>query len=262
MSDERPDDAARGAFADEPGDGRELLRDPPHGEPPHGEPPPLRVEHIPVRRTARLWRLGDAATARETWVVLHGYGQLAERFVRHFVPLVGHRVVVAPEGLSRFYLDASRGAGEQPRVGATWMTREDRLHEIADYVHWLDRAVEAVGGDELLARAPLYVLGFSQGATTACRWLEHRARLGLPPAARLVLWGGGVPHDLHPEHGRAALRATPLTLVLGSDDEFVTPAVRAEQERALRDAQVPYAVETYQGGHRLAPIALRRVIAG
>ena len=224
-------------------------------------PPAPRVEHVPVRRTARLWRLGDPDSARETWVVLHGYGQLAERFVRHFAPVVHQRLIVAPEGLSRFYLDTSRGAaGEQPRVGASWMTREDRLHEISDYVHWLDRALEFVGGDELLAHAPLHVLGFSQGATTASRWLEHRARLGRPPAARLVLWGGGIPHDLDPTHGAAAVRGAPLTVVAGRDDEFLTAAVLAEQEAALRAGDVPYDVVRYDGGHRLVPAVLRRVV--
>ena len=43
------------------------------------------------------------------------------------------RVLVAPEGLSRFYVNATHGL-----VGASWMTREDRQHEIDDYVGYLD----------------------------------------------------------------------------------------------------------------------------
>jgi predicted esterase len=221
-----------------------------------------RVLHVPVPRTARLWTLGDAATARATWLVLHGYGQLAERFVRHFAPVSDGRLIVAPEALSRFYLDTSRATEGPPRVGATWMTREDRLHEIGDYLGWLDRALETVGGEALLARAPLHVLAFSQGTATACRWLEHRARHGHAPAERLVLWGGGVPHDLDPAHGVALLRATPLTVVVGADDEFVTPTVLAEQERWLRERHVPYTFERYDGGHRLVAPVLRRVITG
>ena len=36
---------------------------------------------------------------------------------------------MAPEGLSRFYLEGFSG-----KVGATWMTREDRLNDIDNYL--------------------------------------------------------------------------------------------------------------------------------
>ncbi|NIP78275.1 MAG: phospholipase, partial [Gemmatimonadetes bacterium] len=87
---------------------------------------------------------------REVWFVLHGYGQLAERFVRRFDALPGvrdgMRAVVAPEALSRFYVEeeVTGPHGPESRVGATWMTRADREHEIRDYVEYLDRVAAAV----------------------------------------------------------------------------------------------------------------------
>ncbi len=120
--------------------------------------------HITVARTARYFTIGDPA-ATEIWFVCHGYGQLAARFLKRFEPITeGARLVVAPEGLSRFYV----GSGErrdQP-VGATWMTREDRLHEIADYVKYLDAVYADVVGDGP-APGRVRALGFSQGAATA-----------------------------------------------------------------------------------------------
>src|SRR4051794_20826418 len=87
-------------------------------------------------RTARYFTLGTLATAGDVWFVCHGYGQLASRFLERFRPLeAGDRCVIAPEGLSRFYLTESPG---ERRVGVSWMTREDRLHEIDDYVRYLD----------------------------------------------------------------------------------------------------------------------------
>ncbi|MFN8394410.1 MAG: hypothetical protein U0176_07030 [Bacteroidia bacterium] len=49
------------------------------------------------------------------------------------------------------------------------MTKEDRLHEIQDYVAYLDAVLANGTGDQDLPEVVL--LGFSQGATTAWRWL-------------------------------------------------------------------------------------------
>ena len=58
-------------------------------------------------RTARYFTLGPShGFPRELWYVCHGFGQLARRFIRHFAPLDdGTRMVVAPEGHNRYYLD-------------------------------------------------------------------------------------------------------------------------------------------------------------
>jgi predicted esterase len=211
--------------------------------------------HVVVPRTARLYTLGDAAAARETWVVLHGYGQLAAYFVRHFAPLADGRLVVAPEALSRFYLESQADGVHGRRVGATWMTREDRDAEMVDYVRYLDLALDAAaeGSD-----APLHVLGFSQGTATACRWLAARDARAAPPAARLVLWAGDVPPEL--DLGAAWLRRARLTFVVGSEDPFVTPEAVAALRARLDGAEVPYDVVSFDGGHRLEADALARVI--
>ena len=181
--------------------------------------------------------------------------------MRPFASLAGDaRLIVAPEALSRFYLGSSEGGAHGARVGATWMTREDRLSEIADYVRWLDRALDAAAGgfDPMVAR--LHVLGFSQGAVTATRWLHDRHTRGLPPAARLVLWGGAVPHDLDLAADGDVLRQTPLTLVVGDEDQFANAAMVAEQMARLDDADVPYSLVRYRGGHRIDPDVLATVL--
>ena len=227
------------------------------------EPAAARSAHVEVPRTARYWVAG-AADAREVWVAVHGYGQLAEYFVRHLVPFAGpDRLVVAPEGLSRFYVGAGEGGGHGAmRVGATWMTREDRAAEIADYVRWLDAALEDATGGFDAARARLHVLGFSQGTVTVCRWLRHRHARGLPLAARVVLWGGEIPHDLDLARDGDALRAAPLTLVVGDQDEFATPAMIERQRARLEAAQVAYTVVRYAGGHRLEREPLGLILHG
>ena len=88
-------------------------------------------EHLfSTPRSARYFTLGSPEDAAEVWFVCHGYGQLAARFLERFRPIeANRRCIVAPEGLSRFYLTET---ATERRVGASWMTREDRLHEIDD----------------------------------------------------------------------------------------------------------------------------------
>jgi hypothetical protein len=96
----------------------------------------LNHHRIVVPRSARYYTLGPThGFPREVWIVCHGYGQLASRFLGQFAGLDdGTRLIVAPEALSRFYLDPipERRDQRNPRVGATWMTKEDRDAEIAD----------------------------------------------------------------------------------------------------------------------------------
>lgn len=196
----------------------------------------IRLEAFQVPRTARVALLGEPG-ATEAWLVLHGYGQLAGRFLTSFLAAADPgRILVAPEALSRFY--TSR---EPSRVGATWMTREDREAEIRDYLGYLDLVVERYAG----AADRLEVHGFSQGTATATRWAAHTAR----PIRRLVLWGGGIA----PEVDLAALRrrqpAMEWHLCVGRDDEFITDAAVAAELDRLERAGVPHTVHGFDGGH-------------
>jgi len=211
----------------------------------------MTEHHLSVRRTARYFTLGPAAaTAREVWIVLHGYGQLAARFLRTFAPLDdGARCIVAPEGLSRFYAES----GRNDKIGASWMTREDRLAEIDDYVRYLDALYDevmrgAVGG-------PVTVLGFSQGTATAARWLaQGNVRVG-----RLILWGGEVPPDLDLAAARQRWEKTDVTLVVGSEDQYITPKVLSRDEQRLREHGVSFRVERFNGGHEIVRDVLERI---
>src|SRR2546426_8007096 len=66
------------------------------------------------------------------------------------------------------------------------MTREDRLHEIDDYVRYLDALYREVLGRVEGPAARVTALGFSQGTATVSRW----AALGQSRLDHVVLWGG------------------------------------------------------------------------
>lgn len=201
--------------------------------------------HLTVARTARYHQLGSlSAQTRHVWFVCHGYGQLAEYFIRHFAFLAEadpHTVIIAPEGLSRFYLNGNGG-----RVGASWMTRDDRQHEIHDHVNFLNQLAETVL-DECLPEVQVTVLGFSQGTATVGRWL---AQAWFRPA-RLILWAGGFPEDIAPAAAQSLLRNVSLTMVVGTADEYVSPGKTAQQQALLQQLGGSPTLVTFPGKHEL-----------
>jgi predicted esterase len=220
----------------------------------------IREHHLPVTRTARYHTLGLAAAGapRQLWIVCHGYGQLAARFLRHFETIDdGTRLIVAPEGLSRFYLGNDEGSHVDAKVGATWMTREDRLSEIDDYIRYLDALYAQLAQDHDLSHARVIALGFSQGVATVCRWVER----GHARVDEVVLWAGSVPPDMDLARPAHPLRALRPIAVVGDADEFSPPAAVAEHERLMRDKGIDFETLRFPGGHRLDYDTLRALAA-
>ncbi|MGH7503555.1 MAG: alpha/beta hydrolase [Longimicrobiales bacterium] len=220
------------------------------------KPPDLREAHLAVTRTARYATLGEAGPRiREVWMACHGYGQLAGRFLRRFEALDdGCRLIVAPEALNRFYLDGGSGPhGSDSRVGATWMTREDRLTDIEDYVRYLD-AVHAAAFTALeRATVRFIAFGFSQGVATICRWAA-RTRVRID---HLILWAGTLPQELalspDPFHGAR------LTIAFGDRDPWASSEVVQRIQSAMKQAAREHTLVRYEGGHDIEPRSLLRI---
>ncbi|MBC8151429.1 MAG: phospholipase [Bacteroidetes bacterium] len=207
----------------------------------------MSVEHhMSVSRTARYYTLG-ALTDQTThvWFCLHGFGQLARFFSKKFEGLVNdHTFVVVPEGLSRLYLD-----GKYDRVGASWMTREDRQHEIDDFLAYLHTLFETVLAGRDPATLHITILGFSQGAATACRWLNSRGPIR---ADRLILWAGFFAHGLADLIDPARLADVDTHYVYGTQDEFFTLIADVEDYKAKLLAEVPtLKITAFDGPHRV-----------
>lgn len=219
-----------------------------------------REHHLTVERTARYFTLGDPRDApRELWIACHGYAQLAGRFLRALEPLDdGTRLIVAPEALSRFYIESPGVAHAQVPVGASWMTREDRLAEIDDYVVYLDALHEQVRQEMRPEPLCTVAFGFSQGAATVSRW----AARGEPRVDRLILWGSLLPHDLDLAACAEILRTIDITVVVGDADAHLPPASLAEQLDRLTAADIPARVVHYPGGHRIEHDPLMQAAGG
>lgn len=225
------------------------------------ERPEMREHRIRIRRTARYHTLGEVGEETgEIWFVCHGYGQLARRFLRRFQTLDdGSRLIVAPEALNRYYVGDPPGAhGPETLVGATWMTHEDRLNEIDDYVHYLDALYDQITEGVDMDRVVVHALGFSQGVATVTRW----AALGSARIDRLTLWAAFPPPDLDLAVTAGRLRLPRLTLVAGQNDPYVGAMHLAAARERLTTHQIPHEVVIFDGGHEIDEETLVKLAGG
>lgn len=199
-----------------------------------------QINHIQTTRTSRYFSLEiGPSEAENLWIVLHGYGQNAEYFIQHFRDFKPkNSLIIAPEGLSKFYLNGFDG-----RVGASWMTKEDRENEIADQLIYLDNLLAKIDPN---ASLKLNLLGFSQGAAVACRWYQKTNR----KVENLVIWGAGLPieTDANMAHKYEACNTL---FVLGDQDEFIKEERLTQYYQTLQDLSFRHSVITYKGAHKL-----------
>lgn len=213
----------------------------------------MQERHIKITRTARYCELGVAGNeVRRVWFVLHGYGYLAAHFAKNFESMASsENLIVAPEGLSRFYLQGFSG-----RVGASWMTSEARLLEIADYVDFLDGVHEDVVQRVDRDKVETTLLGFSQGAATASRWLCF----GKAQIDNLIVWAGLIPQELSQPDNLERFQSVDLTLVYGTQDELATADRIAQQAAFLRKHKIACRLISFEGGHTLTSDVLQKVV--
>jgi predicted esterase len=205
---------------------------------------------------ARYFTLGKKEVARQIWFVLHGYGQLASFFLRKFSELERHGIyVIAPEGLSRYYLhdtDERMRTGNN-RVGASWMTREDRLTDIKNYLRMLN---EVYTHESSTTNAPVTILGFSQGAATATRWILD----GKINFERLILWAGILPADIDFAAGKEILLDKETYLVYGTRDPFLNDSRFAEMNSLSDKLSISPKVIAFDGEHTIDPPTLLKFV--
>ncbi|MGQ0714215.1 MAG: alpha/beta hydrolase [Gemmatimonadaceae bacterium] len=224
------------------------------------DPASVTEHHITVERTARYYTLGDVARPpNDIWIVCHGFAQLARAFVERFRVIERRgRLIAAPEALNRYYLNREGGrAGANARVGATWMTREDRLAEIDDYVRYLDTLLRELAGGEIPPEVRVTALGFSQGAAVVSRWLVHgEARLD-----RVILWSGLLPPEIDAATAAGRLGSADLHMVVGTMDAMIDANQVREQADLLARASIRCRVVEFAGGHELDRATLRELAA-
>lgn len=213
--------------------------------------------HLTVQRTARYYTLGELSlTTTHIWFCLHGFGQLATYFSRKFTTLADENTfIVLPEGLSRSYLDST-----YKRVGASWLTREDKEHEIIDFLTYLNTLYNSVLNGRDRSSLHITVLGFSQGAAVACRWLNQMDNQASSIRIdRLILWAGYFPNGLRELIDPDKLATIETHYVYGQQDNYITHMDDVQGYLNRIQADMPMLKMTaFEGGHNVGPEVLRQ----
>lgn len=204
---------------------------------------------ISTQKTARYFQLGEfRETTERVIIACHGYAQLAEYFLKWFEGTnLSNTVIIAPEGLHRFYWKGFDG-----RVVASWMTKEDRENDIKDYCLFLDNVVNSLpinNNTEILA------LGFSQGAATISRWVEHTSF----NIAHLVLWAGVFPDDVDVKKINFKMQ-TPIHIYFGDEDEFYNSKKINDLQNYLKGKKLNFRFVAFQGKHKIYPAPLNNLL--
>lgn len=196
-------------------------------------------------KTFRYRILNEGSNSKKALYVLHGYGQLTEFFIRKFRQVSDEFVIIAPEGMHRFYLSGASG-----RVGASWMTKEARETDISDNLSFLD-SLDAKLTKEFNFEKK-YVLGFSQGGATAARWNQ----LGASDFDAMILWASVFPPDL-PNDSKVC-NNQPNYFVIGDEDEFYSE----ENQKKLIGAYSSknYRIKRYKGKHDIVNNTLTEIL--
>lgn len=198
----------------------------------------MEKHFLKTKKTAKVCVIGELSSCKEVWIVLHGYGQLAQYFIKNFNELVSYNLaIIAPEALSRFYLNGSSG-----RVGASWMTKEERESDIKDYIEYLDQIVEEF---ELTSKK-ITVLGFSQGGATAARWC-HQTKFKIE---RLIMWASLFPPELIENYSIEENKLQNSLLVFGTDDEYMSEE-KLNKELKTNIFYANIMLIRFKGGHQI-----------
>jgi predicted esterase len=210
----------------------------------------MQQHSISVQRTAHFSTYGELSEqTRYVILACHGYGQLAKHFIRKFDILdQKDTFVIAPEGLSRFYWGGLSGD-----VVASWMTKEDRLEEIADYCAFLD-TLYAKYLVQLPKETKIILFGFSQGVATIMRWAIH----SLPKCDGFVCWAGMIPEDIDYTPHLDYFQNKKLHVFYGDNDPLITAEHLPFLRKVIEDSQLPNIVEhNYSGKHSVERSVLK-----
>lgn len=200
----------------------------------------MQAHQIKFPRTAHYYTLGNPSkSTKKFFILLHGYGQLASQIIHKFKGLETDHFILAPEGFSRFYWNEKKGI-----VGASWMTKADRLSEIEDYCNYIEHLYYHYK-NQLSEEVEINILGFSQGGATAVRWIERNR----PKFDNLILWGAAFPSDLSYLPMKDYLKDKKLYVVYGKDDEYLNSEKIKMHEMFTQQQGLEFEMIWFEGKH-------------
>ena len=204
----------------------------------------INDKHIDIPIKAPYYTLNELSTDTErVWLVFHGYGQLARFFLSKFQVLDSKKnFIIAPQGLSKFYQQGFYG-----RVGASWMTKEDRLTEIENQYKYIQSVLNEIGD---ISNKQLIYFGFSQGTATMGRF----AAWAKVPFKKMILWAGTFPPDIAPVTFNFLSGTEEITYFTSREDPFFEENMIEKQNSIIKQTLGKEPIlQWYEGGHKIIP---------
>lgn len=205
-------------------------------------------QSISIKRTAHYHlQLPDNQNPIAVLYVIHGYAQLASEFIADFKPLKESNIlVVAPEGLSKFY-------NKERKPVASWMTSHERLNEIDDYISYLNQLHEIITNQFNPAR--IMILGFSQGVSTAFRWFSSLKEKELT----LYACSGTIPPELDKKDFLDKKDAK-VNYYYGSIDKLLSLDKAKEQLKKIEDLNLRCEAFPFDGRHEISKTCISHLL--
>jgi len=210
-----------------------------------------KIEHeLKITKTAQYYSNDISITScKYFWFACHGYGMLAEALLDKFHWVTDDHLVVAPEGLSRFYWEGVTG-----RPVASWMTKKNRLSEIEDNCNYLDILYDQYV-KELPVGAKKILFGFSQGTATLWRWI-HRSK---PDFDVAIVWAGSIPEDIvYDREHISQINQAELYHFIGNRDRFITEDMKSMVKGVIEHHGMEFSFIDFEGEHKVYPDVLKK----
>lgn len=203
-------------------------------------PENVEAHSIEIKRSARWFHIGEyPKNSSEIIIVLHGYGQHPSYMLNSLESLKAPgRCVCAPEGLSKFYIRGTNG-----RVGASWMTSDDRNQEIKDHIAFLTFWFKSL---EIPQSTPVTLIGFSQGVATAARWIAQGAKMNT-----LIFSSGKLPPEWIDSPPNFSDRLKDIHIIRPLNDEYYTQDSFKLDLNALNQLDLNVYPHEPEGTHKL-----------
>ena len=211
----------------------------------------IKTHHIATPKTARYTAYGELSSkTKYFWFVLHGSNMLSEQMLYKFKDFDPEtHFVIAPEGLSRFYVNGFGG-----EVVASWMTKRDRLEEIHDFSVYCSTLYDTYV-QKLPDSCKTIIMGFSQGGVTAMRWLHH---LGVT-VDFLIPYACWIPEDIDYSTAKTDWNKICKILTYGSKDQFLNEKKIIEIQEICKAGKLDFHNEIYAGDHRVDKKQLKKI---
>lgn len=211
--------------------------------------------HVDFSFSAPYYTLNELTSeTTNLWIVCPGYGQLAKHFIRRFDVFDSSHFVIALQGLSKFYLPG------HTKVGASWMTKEDRENEMGNQKNYFDAVIQQACQGQTIDHLSIHLMGFSQGVSMIARMAAY-AKINFN---QMVLWAGGFPPELSSEDFDFLSAEAKLSIVLGKEDEFfrLDKNFQSEIDKAEKALNRKADLVMFDGKHEVRREVLKRVFLG